>query len=345
MAAGWDWGSGDGLLGLDSPEEWDGAFERGADHLGTAAIGLAFNCSLDEASPRIVRAMRLPDAAQRGFAFTAAGHVARLNGTLTPELFAALRAEGPGGIADFPVRDALEFVPSVPEAAVMVEATVGVRDGARQTGGLVAAVRGRVVDGWRRLRGVSSGYDGQVKMTDLKLTGTSEPWVFCLPQREGASAICAQLSELETQGGRVYRFDSHDLATEQGVHRSFAAALQFPKYYGRNWDALVDCLDDLCGEVTGGTGVAGIVHGTDRLLDAEHFPLFVSVLCQGAARANSSVDADGCLSDRPAVSQHFVFEFSDFNPGRIALRLSRPDLTVTTGDGFVAASLNPQEWY
>ncbi|MFB7083986.1 barstar family protein [Streptomyces sp. NPDC056296] len=181
-------------------------------------------------------------------------------------------------------------------------------------------------------------------MTDLKLTGTSEPWVFCIPKGEGAGANCAQLSELESQGGRVYRFDSRDLVTEQGIHRSFAAALQFPKYYGRNWDALVDCLDDLCGDVTGRAGVAVVVHDADRLLDVEHFPLFVSVLCQGAARANSSVDTDGCLLDRPAISEHFVFEFCDFDAEAIALRVSRPDLTVTTGGGFVAASLNPQEW-
>ncbi|MGI5427982.1 hypothetical protein [Streptomyces sp. CA-179760] len=62
-------------------------------------------------SPRIVRAMRLRDAEQRGFAFTAAGHAARLNGELTPELYAALRAEGPGGVAEHPIRDTLTFVP------------------------------------------------------------------------------------------------------------------------------------------------------------------------------------------------------------------------------------------
>ncbi|MFJ6838232.1 hypothetical protein [Streptomyces sp. NPDC091209] len=89
----------------------DAAFERGADHLGTAVIGLAFNCSLEEASPRIVRAMELLDRAQRGFAFTAAGAAARIHGELTPELYAALRAEGPGGIADNAIRDTLTFVP------------------------------------------------------------------------------------------------------------------------------------------------------------------------------------------------------------------------------------------
>jgi hypothetical protein len=112
MVSEWDWGSGEGLLGLDDLEEWDAAFERGEDHLGTAVIGLAFQCSLEEASPRIVRAMRLPDRGQRGFAFTAAGTAARLNGELTPELYAALRAEGLGrrSIAVNAIDDTLDYV-------------------------------------------------------------------------------------------------------------------------------------------------------------------------------------------------------------------------------------------
>ncbi|MFF9047504.1 hypothetical protein [Streptomyces parvulus] len=111
MASEWDWESGEGLLGINDPAEVDAAFERGADHLGTAVIGLAFSCSLQQASPRIIRAMRLSDPVQRGFAYTAAATAARLNGDLTPELFAALRAEGPGGIAEHPISDVLTFVP------------------------------------------------------------------------------------------------------------------------------------------------------------------------------------------------------------------------------------------
>ncbi|MEU3740922.1 MULTISPECIES: hypothetical protein [unclassified Streptomyces] len=111
MAAKWNWESGEGLLGLDDPAEWDAAYDRGERSLGTAAIGLAFNCPLTEASPRIVRAMHLPDHGQRGFGFTAAGAAARLNGALTPELYAALRAEGPGGFAEHALRDTLGFVP------------------------------------------------------------------------------------------------------------------------------------------------------------------------------------------------------------------------------------------
>ncbi|MGW7547457.1 hypothetical protein ACWGKQ_41110 [Streptomyces sp. NPDC054770] len=106
-----DWESGEGLLSLDDPAEWDAAFERGESRLGTAAIGLALNCPLEEASPRIVRALNLPDQGERGYACTAAGTAARLNGRLTPELFAALRAEGPGGLAADVIGDTLTFVP------------------------------------------------------------------------------------------------------------------------------------------------------------------------------------------------------------------------------------------
>ncbi|WP_329327220.1 hypothetical protein [Streptomyces luteogriseus] len=111
MPHGWDWERGESLLALDRPEEWDAAFERGEAGLGTAVIGLAFHCPLADVSPRIVKAMQLPDAGQRGFAFTAAGHAARLNGELTPELYAALRAEGPGGFAVNAIADTLTFVP------------------------------------------------------------------------------------------------------------------------------------------------------------------------------------------------------------------------------------------
>ncbi|MFE6161965.1 hypothetical protein ACFQ7F_23985 [Streptomyces sp. NPDC056486] len=112
MAAGWDWEGDESLLRFHSPSEWDAAYECGrVRRMGSAVIGLAFNCTLTEASPRIVKAMRLPDMAEKGFAFTAAGVAARVNRELTPELYAALRAEGHRGFAETAVDDTLTFVP------------------------------------------------------------------------------------------------------------------------------------------------------------------------------------------------------------------------------------------
>ncbi|OSC72702.1 hypothetical protein CJI59_05235 [Streptomyces sp. Alain-F2R5] len=171
----------------------------------------------------------------------------------------------------------------------------------------------------------------------------SAPFVVLGPR--GAPGLRAKIARLETAGGRVHHFNSRKLETEQGIHRSFAEALQFPGYYGANWDALVDCLSDLCGAVTGGVGIVVVIHDADLILDAEHFPLFVSVLCQSADRANASADLDGVPADRPAYSEHFHFEFRDFDPERIARRVRQPDLTVTTQADRVAAVLNPDVWH
>ncbi|MER6078362.1 barstar family protein [Streptomyces sp. NPDC001833] len=118
-------------------------------------------------------------------------------------------------------------------------------------------------------------------MTSFDLTGTSEPWVVCVP--EGTAEVRRQQSRLTVKGGQVHHFDARDLVTAQGVLHAFAEPLRFPSCFGWNWDALVDCLDDLCGEVTGGgAGIAGVVHDADPLLQTEHFPLF---LCHQRTRA------------------------------------------------------------
>ncbi|MGW1216263.1 barstar family protein [Streptomyces sp. NPDC002499] len=165
----------------------------------------------------------------------------------------------------------------------------------------------------------------------MDITGVSAPWVVCVPQ--GAVEVQHQLSALEVRGGRVHRFDARELTTEERIFGSFAEVLRFPAYFGRNWDALVDCLGDLCGAVTGGgVGIVGVISDADRLLEAEFFPLFLSVLCQGADRANASEAA------------HYVLEFREFDAEAIELRVRQPDLLVTVGDGFVGAALDPEEW-
>ncbi|MEV5332820.1 hypothetical protein [Streptomyces werraensis] len=40
MTRAWDWATGEGLLGLDDPAEWDAAFERGKDLVGSPRMRL-----------------------------------------------------------------------------------------------------------------------------------------------------------------------------------------------------------------------------------------------------------------------------------------------------------------
>ncbi|MEV7324505.1 barstar family protein [Streptomyces sp. NPDC093970] len=174
--------------------------------------------------------------------------------------------------------------------------------------------------------------------------GPAEPWVILVPDEP--AEVRRRSAGITARGGRIHHFDARELSTEQGVFRAFAETLRFPGYFGRNWDALVDCLDDLCGEVTGGgAGIVCVVHDADLLLRTEHFPTFVSVLCQGADRANSAVDLDGDPLDRPAVSLRFILGFRDFDRAKIAGRVRQSDLIVTTRDGCVGAALHPGVWH
>lgn len=108
----WNWETGEGLLSINDPAEVDAALDRRDPHIGAAVIGLALNCPPDVVSPRIIRALELlPSGQGRDFPFTAIAHLARLDGELTPELYAALRVEGLGGAADNAIDDTLGFVP------------------------------------------------------------------------------------------------------------------------------------------------------------------------------------------------------------------------------------------
>ena len=56
---------------------------------------------------------------------------------------------------------------------------------------------------------------------------------------DGASAW------LSARGYRIVRLSASGWANEAALHRDFASQLEFPAYYGRNFNALADCLRDV----------------------------------------------------------------------------------------------------
>src|SRR5690349_14542954 len=56
---------------------------------------------------------------------------------------------------------------------------------------------------------------------------------------------------LADRGYQVIPLDAGRWATEQDLHRDIAAALGFPDYYGRNLDALNDCMRDVVSQEYG----------------------------------------------------------------------------------------------
>jgi RNAse (barnase) inhibitor barstar len=57
--------------------------------------------------------------------------------------------------------------------------------------------------------------------------------------------LSEDLAWLESHGYRLNRFDCSAWETEQQMHNAFAQVLEFPGYYGRNLNALNDCLSDI----------------------------------------------------------------------------------------------------
>ncbi|MFD9537378.1 barstar family protein [Streptomyces sp. NPDC060010] len=179
-------------------------------------------------------------------------------------------------------------------------------------------------------------------MTSFDVTKPETPWVIFGPRE--AVEFKEQTETLRAAGGRVYEVHARDLTDEARVLDAFARAVGVPGYFGWNWDALVDCLDDLHEPVTGGVGIVVVVHGADVLLGADHLKVFMMVLCLAADRANTAVDPDGCLRDQPVVIEHFVFLLDNVRAEEFAAGITDPDLVVSVEGDFLTVALDLDVW-
>jgi RNAse (barnase) inhibitor barstar len=168
-------------------------------------------------------------------------------------------------------------------------------------------------------------------VTSFDLASPIEPWV--VVARDDDHLVHEQVAAL-TPGGVVRRLDPRKMTDAAGLFNEFAAKLEFPSYFGHNWYALVDCLDDLHGSWHGKRPVAIVVEDADVLVGKEFFPLFIAVLCEAAERANLSLDADGLPRSRPPFPLHFVFFLArcELREAAEALRM-RDDILIRESGG------------
>lgn len=74
-----------------------------------------------------------------------------------------------------------------------------------------------------------------------------------------ATAMARAIGQLRGRGYDVRATDAARWVDEAGMHRALADLLDFPDYYGRNLDALNDCLGDVArGEYGIRAGAAGL---------------------------------------------------------------------------------------
>lgn len=104
-----------------------------------------------------------------------------------------------------------------------------------------------------------------------------------------------------------------------GLFDEFAAAWQFPPYFGENWDALDECLADL--EWLRAQAYVLLVSDAPRLLDAEGtdaFRLFVELVADIARERSGDEGEPG----RPAASFHVVFHAEPEDESALRERLT-----------------------
>ncbi len=152
-------------------------------------------------------------------------------------------------------------------------------------------------------------------MTVVRLPSWSEllepraPWALLLRARP--EGLWLLRGEAESVEGLVVRvIDGRRCSTSKQLFREWAAALDFPDYFGHNWDAFEECMRDL-DDWLGGSAVGILVSDADRVLDAERNRLatLLEILGQTSARRvplrlvfQASREAD---DDRLAVFREF----------------------------------------
>ncbi|MBZ9595860.1 MULTISPECIES: barstar family protein [Streptomyces] len=179
-------------------------------------------------------------------------------------------------------------------------------------------------------------------MAPFDLSRPLTPWVVFGPRT--SPVFDEQLSDLVRAGGRVHSLDARGLTDQVSTCDAFAELLGFPGYFGRNWDALVDCLDDLHPHVTGGVGIAVVVQGADALLGSLDLKVFMTSLCLAADRANTEVDPDGEPRNQPVVIEHFVFLLDEVKADEFAPLIEDPDLVVSAEGDFLTVALDLAVW-
>ena len=97
------------------------------------------------------------------------------------------------------------------------------------------------------------------------LLKTEEPHVHIIAG--SAERLCEAVMGMEglrEQGLETRWLRASKMRTANALFVEFAAALQFPPYFGENWDALDECLNDL--EWLDGDGAALFILDADQLL-------------------------------------------------------------------------------
>jgi len=146
-----------------------------------------------------------------------------------------------------------------------------------------------------------------IELTKQHLYSLDAPYVLLARATESALCNFGWSMALSETSPLVVRFlRGQRIRTSRQLFDEFAAALQFPYYFGHNWNAMDECLIDF--QWLPGDGYVICIQDAHRLLDEETpagFDTLMRVL-QDAAKEWSLPVAIGEWWDRPGKPFHVV---------------------------------------
>lgn len=159
-----------------------------------------------------------------------------------------------------------------------------------------------------------------MKQFDLSfLLAADAPWAFLAAVQEREIDMAAPL--VQDNLGVVTRImRGSRCITPRALFGEWAAALQFPYYFGENWDAFDECITDL--EWLPGTSYVFFVTHVDRVLaDADQeFDVFIDVLCNAAKEWETAREGEW---ERPAIPFRVIFQCEPHQHAAARHRLDR----------------------
>ena len=114
------------------------------------------------------------------------------------------------------------------------------------------------------------------------------------------------------------------MKTYESLMDEIAAALQFPDYFGENWNALTDCMSDMNDRMPGDAYIIVVVDAQDVLVDEseEDIRVLLKVLHNNSEWWSKPVIGNPPF-DRNAIPFHTLFECSPSVLDRVYERYRR----------------------
>ncbi len=164
------------------------------------------------------------------------------------------------------------------------------------------------------------------------LQSIESPWLhYCVMDISPITDITFQLRSEYIAKFITLRLRGNKMRSVSSLFNEFGAALQFPYYFGENWNAFDECIKDLSWLYA--PGYVLIIHNADQLLiesaDSEGQMQSLLKILNSAAKEWSIPVAKGVAWDRPSKPFHVILQVTPDKVDDFRIRLIKTGVNVS----------------